>query len=189
MSFSAPVSIKSLRRLAELNLCKECYPKYVALIEDNVERMLLDSLHDWRSAESLVTQMVMRHKGVFKTGTTVIAIRDGDNPPEDLVDVRGYKEVEFWDFSRKLKYLHNDKILPDNCYEALRIAGRIRNKLHTDPVAFRFSERDLQLFNCVHRIASHIQFLQMDHAVELSEQFRLGAEEFAKQVVQEFGSQ
>jgi hypothetical protein len=159
------------------------------MIEGNVEAMLLDSLNDWRSAESLVTQMVMRHKGVFKTGTTVIAIRDGENPPEDLVDVKGYKNVQFWDFSLKLKYLHTNKILPDNCYEALRIAGRIRNKLHTDPVAFRFSERDLQLFNCVHRIVSHLQITEWENAEELKERFRLGAEEFAKQVVQEFGLQ
>jgi hypothetical protein len=158
------------------------------MIEGNVERMLLDSLHDWRSAESIVTQMVMRRKGIFKTGTTVIAIHDDENPPADLVDVKGYKEVEFWGFSRKLKYLHNNKILPDNCYEALSIAGRLRNKLHTDPVAFRISERDLQLFNCVHRIVSHIQITEWDNTEELKEQFRLGAEEFAKRVIQEFGS-
>jgi hypothetical protein len=188
MSFSPPKSLKSLRRLAELNLCKECYPKYLALIEGNVEGMLLDSLYNWRSAESIVTQMVMRHKGVFKTRTTVIAIRDNDNPPEDLVDVKGYREVEFWDFSRKLKYLHNNKILPDNCYEALRIAGRIRNKLHTDPVAFRFSERDLQLFARVHQIVSQLQFAEMENTVELRERFRLAPEEYAKRVVQEFNS-
>jgi hypothetical protein len=156
------------------------------MIEGNVEAMLLDSLYDWRSAESVVTQMVMRHKGVFKTGTTVIAIRD--NPPEDLVDVKGYKEVEFWDFTRKLDYLHDNKILPDNCYEALRIAGRIRNMLHSDPVAYRFSERDLQLFNYVHRIVSHIQITEWENTEEQKVHFRLEAENFAKNVVEEFGS-
>src|SRR2546425_5066639 len=96
-------------------------PKYHALIEGNVERMLQDSLYDWRSAESVVTQIVMRHKGVFKTRSTVISL--GDNPPEELVDVKRYKEIEFWDFIRKLEYLYNNTILPDNCYEALKIAN------------------------------------------------------------------
>jgi len=185
MSFSSPASLKSLRRLAELNLCDECYPKYLGLIEGNVERMLLDSLYDWRSAESIVTQMVMRHKGIFKTRTTIISL--GDNPSEDLVDVKEFKEVEFWDFARKLDYLRNNRILPDDCYKALKIANRVRNKLHTDPMAFRFSERDLQLFACAHQIVFHIQFAEMDHTADIKGRFRLEAEEFARRVVQEFG--
>ncbi len=148
--------------------------------------MLLDSLYDWRSTESVVTQMVMRHKGVFKTGSAVISL--GDHLPEELVDVKEYKEVDFWDFTRKLNYLHNNRILPDDCYGALRIANRVRNKLHTDPAVARFSERDLQLFGCVHRIASQIQFAETENTVELKEQLRLGVEEYAKRVVQEFGS-
>jgi hypothetical protein len=130
--------------------------------------------------------MVMRNKGVFKTRTTVIAL--SDNPLEELVDVKGYKDVEFWDFTRKLNYLHNNKILPDNCYESLKIANRVRNKLHNDPMVARFSEGDLQLFACVHQIAFQIQSAEMEHTVELKEQFRLRAEEFAKRVVREFGS-
>src|SRR5438128_10759145 len=101
MSFSAPKSLMSLRKFAELNLCKECYPKYLALIERNVEAMLLDSFHDWRSAESIVTQMVMRQKGMFKTGSTIIYLSENDSPSEELVDVTEYKKVKFWDFKDK----------------------------------------------------------------------------------------
>ncbi len=75
------------------------------MIEGNVEAMLLDSFHDWRSAESIVTQMVMRQKGVFKTSSTIIYLSDNDDPPEELVMSKSTRRSSFgisktsWSFS------------------------------------------------------------------------------------------
>src|SRR5437667_532852 len=113
MSTFPPSSVKSLRKFAELNLCPDCYPKYLALIEPQVERMALDSLYYWRMTESLVTQMVMKQEGVFKSRSVFLSLDEGESSKfADQVDYRVFRRISRWSFSRKNKYLHDNGSLP-----------------------------------------------------------------------------
>ena len=100
MSLIPPTTIERLREFAKLNLCDECYQKYLALVERQVKQLVLDPFYYWRTAESIVTQMVMREQGAYKTSTIVLSINEtvpGDW--ESLVDIRKFRRVsrtKFW---------------------------------------------------------------------------------------------
>ena len=159
MSLIPPTTIERLREFVKLNLCDECYQKYLALVERQVKQLVLDPFYYWRTAESIVTQMVMREQGAYKTSTIVLSINEtvpGDW--ESLVDIRKFRQVSRMKFWQKSKFLRDEKILPESCYQVLKLAGKVRNNIHVDPAVFAMTEKDLELFRYAHQIAYQIQF-------------------------------
>jgi len=63
--------------------------------------------------------------------------------------------MKFW---QKSKFLRDEKILPESCYQVLKLAGKVRNNIHVDPAVFAMTEKDLELFRYAHQIAYQIQF-------------------------------
>jgi hypothetical protein len=191
MSFFPPTTIERLRELVKLNLCDECYRKYLALIEPQVRILALDPFYYWRTAESIVTQMVMREQGAYKTSTTVLSI--DEKVPEDwesLIDIRKFRRVSHMKFWEKNKFLRDEKILPESCYQVLRLASNVRNNIHADPAVFAMTGKDLELFRYAHQIAYQIQFAEHSDwfSNDVKEQMRLQADKTAERVMQEFGS-
>jgi hypothetical protein len=98
-------TIEDLRRFAELNLCKDCFQKYTMLIEGTIKNWLSQPISDWRQAESYVTQMVMKTKGVFKGKTIIISLDEGDEEKcADEVDVKAFGEIKKWTFKWKIDF-------------------------------------------------------------------------------------
>jgi hypothetical protein len=50
-------TLEDLRKLAELNLCKDCFMKYEAMIEQTIKGWLSQPLSDFRQLESQITQL------------------------------------------------------------------------------------------------------------------------------------
>src|SRR6266480_3037628 len=191
MSLSPPTTIERLREFVKLNLCDECYPKYLGLIEPQVRQLALDQFYYWRTAESIVTQMVMKEKGGYKTNTIVLSTNmkiPGDW--ESLVDIRKFRQVSGMKFWQKIKFLRDEKILPESCYEVLRLASNVRNHIHVDPAVFAMTEKDLELFRYAHQIAYQIQFARNTDwfTDDVKQQMILQADKTAGRVMQGFRS-
>jgi len=191
MSLIPPTTIERLREFVKLNLCDECYQKYLGLIEPQVRQLALDPFYYWRTAESIVTQMVMREQGAYKTSTIVLSINEtvpGDW--ENLVDIRKFQQVSRMKFWQKNKFLRDEKILPESAYQVLKLASYVRNNIHVDPAVFAMTEKDLELFRYAHQIAYQIQFARNSDwfSDDVKEQMRLQADKTAGRVLQEFGS-
>ena len=54
--------------------------------------------------------------------------------------------------------LRDEKILPEGCYQVLKLASNVRNNIHVDPAVLAMIEKDLELFRYAHQIAYQIQF-------------------------------
>jgi hypothetical protein len=72
--------LKHLRKTVELNFPKDCYERYIHLVEPGIRKMIQEYLWPWQSVEMHVTVMVMRHKGVFKSDL-------------DTIDLEPFEEV------------------------------------------------------------------------------------------------
>jgi len=135
--------------------------------------------------------MVMKQMGVYKTNKVVLSI-EGSNPRDSgpLVDVRKFNELSHYKFWKKIKILLDQKILPETCYQVLKLASNVRNNIHVDPAVFAMTEKDLELFRYAHQIAFQIQFAKNPDwfSDDVKEQMRLQAEKTAGRVLQEFGS-
>jgi hypothetical protein len=151
-------TIEYLRSLAELNLCENCFQKYKALIEPSIKGYLSQPLSDWRQAESQITQIVMKTKGVFKGDTWVLAFDEGEEEKvAEYVDVNAFKEIKNWKFKWKIDYLHKNGILQDSSYRLLDKAREARNKiLHVEPDFVELSKEDYALFSKAKWITSQI---------------------------------
>jgi hypothetical protein len=190
MSLFPPTTIERLREFAKLNLCDECYPKYLGLIEPQVKQLALDQFYYWRTAESIVTQMVMKEKGAYKTNTIVISANEKPGDWESLVDIRKFRQVSSMKFWEKIEFLRGEKILSESCYQVLKLASNVRNNIHLDPMVFAMTEKDLELFRYAHQIAYQIQFARnTDWFIDdVKQQMILQADKTAGRVMQEFGS-
>jgi len=177
------LTIEYLRSLAELNLCKNCFQKYKALIEPTIKNWLAKPLSDWRQAESYVTQMAMKTKGVFKGKTWVISFNKGEEEKvADYVDVKAFREVEKWGFKRKIDYLHKKGILQDSAYGLMDMARVVRNTIHEEPLIAELSEQDYALFSVASAITSQIwSALMIDWGEDISSNIRSNAEKVAEQ--------
>jgi hypothetical protein len=150
-------TIENLRKNAELNLCPDYFKKYRAIIEPSIINYLAQPLDDFRQAESQITQIVMKTKGVFRGDIWVLSMDEGDEKKvEDDIDVNAFKEIVKWTFKRKIDYLHKNGILQDSSYNILDKAREARNKIHTDPIVARLSIEDYTLFSMANGIASQI---------------------------------
>jgi hypothetical protein len=149
------MEIERLRKDAESNLCKDCYQKYLALIEPSIERWLFKPLDDWRTVESYVTRMVMIHRGVFKSDAIYISLsEDAEEKCGDEVDVKAFRKIKKWGFKEKIKYLRDQGTLQDSSYGFLYKMSNIRNRIHD--WLMEFSEQDLALFRWAKAITLQI---------------------------------
>jgi len=176
-------TIEALRKFAELNLCKDCFWKYKALIEPTIKIWLSQPLSDWRQAESQITQMVMKTKGVFKGKTIIISLDKGDEDKcANQLDVKAFRRIEKWGFKQKIDCLHENGILQDSSYRLLDRAREVRNKIHVEPVVAELSEQDYILFSMASAITSQIWSAMMQGWEEnISANIRSNAEKVAEQ--------
>jgi len=145
-------TIEGLRKMAELNFDPECYKKYLALIEPGIKSMFENYFSGWKSLESTINQMVMKHKGIFKTDLIVISI--DSKADEQYVDVEAFNKIKNWSFKQKIDYLHKNGILGDSSYKLLDLLRKKRNKIHEPGV--NFSEQELAEFSYAHSIVYFI---------------------------------
>jgi len=176
-------TIQDLRKLAELNLCSDCFLKYKALIEPNVKQWLFKPLSDWRTVESYVTQMVMKIKGVFKGELIFISLDEGDDEKyADEVDAKAFRKIKKWSFKRKIDFLHKNGILQDSSHRFLDKVREVRNTIHDEFV--ELSEKDLTLFYMASAITSQIYMATMySPKMNISPNLISNAEKIAEQLL------
>lgn len=160
------MSVKRLRKIAELNLCEKCYIKYREIIEPTVKIFVAEPLGAWGRMEHDVTQMVRKLEGVFKvealTDTILVSIGDDEKLPEHLsgkVDLEAFRGIGKWGFERKIKCLRKHGILKEHSYNLIDKARRIRNKLHH--YDYKFTEQELTLISQAAAIVSRLHWAVM----------------------------
>ena len=150
-------TIEYLRSLAELNLCENCFQKYKTLIEPSIKGYLSQPLSDWRQAESQITQIVMKTKGIFKGSTWVLSFNKGEEEKAaDYIDVKTFRKIEKMTFKDKIDCLQKNGILQDCSYRLLDKAREARNKIHVEPNLVELSKEDYALFSKARWITSQI---------------------------------
>lgn len=176
-------NIEGLRKLAELNLCGDCFQKYKMLIEPSIKNWLSKPISDWREAESYITQMVMKTKGVFKGKTTIISFDESEEEKvADEVDVKAFRKIKYWKFKWKINFLHEKGILGDSSYKLLDKAREVRNTIHDEPIIAELSEQDYTLFYIASAISSQIWSATMiDWEEDISVNLKSNAEKVAEQ--------
>lgn len=175
------VTIEQLRRLAELNLCPDCFRRYKIIIEPSIVLYLSQPLYDWRIAESQITQVVMKTKGIFKSDITVLLIDEGDE--EDVsseVDVKEFRKIEKMSFKSKIKYLHDNGIIQNSSYIILDKARGARNKIHAEPNLVELSSEDYALFSMASWISNTIWISVLDRSEKIATQIRSNTEKAAE---------
>ena len=181
------MSVKKLRKIAELNFCENCYSKYKALMEGTIKRLLTEPLRDWGEIEHDVTQMVRKLRDVFKvTDPLLVSIDDDEELPDflsDKVDVEAFRRIGRWPFQRKMKYLHKHGILQEHSYNLIDRVRQIRNKLHDHE--YKFTEQELNLITQTRAVVSMINWAVMVLSKEDTvEAYKVGAEKTAEKLLQ-----
>jgi cell fate (sporulation/competence/biofilm development) regulator YlbF (YheA/YmcA/DUF963 family) len=176
-------TIESLRKVAELNLCKDCFQKYKMLIEPSIKNWLSKPMSNWRETESHITQMVMKTKGVFKGKTIIISFDKNEKEKvADEVDVEAFRKIKYWKFKWKIDFLHKKGILGDFSYRLLDKAREVRNTIHDEPIIAKFSEQDYTLFYIASAISSQIwSAIMIDWGEDISANLKSNAEKIAEQ--------
>ena len=149
-------TLEQLRRDVELNLCDKCYPKYLGFIEPGIRELIVTRLDDMKSMESIITQMVMIHKGVFKKDIVFISIGKWDDKFHEDVHKDLFYDIKKWGFKRKIDYLKKVHILPESCYKLLDKARDRRNLIHEHPLVYKFTDEDLELFSQAHNVSANL---------------------------------
>ncbi len=150
-------TLENLSRDAELNLCDRCKPVYRSLIEPGVRELIITRFDDWRETESAITQMVMKHRGVFKTDVWVISLGEWNDEYKSDVDRDQFLKIKKWSFQGKIDYLKKHGILPEVCYRLIDLARDRRNNLHEHPLVYRFTDEDLDLFYLCNGVSSNLK--------------------------------
>ena len=177
------VTIEYLRKIAELNLCKDCFSKYKAKIEPTIKIWLFQPLSYFRQAESQITQILMKTKGIFKGDTWVLSFnKSEEEKAADYVDVKAFRKIEKMGFKDKIDYLHKNGILQDSSYRLLDKAREARNKIHVEPTLVEFSEEDYALFSMASWITSQIWWsIWFDWEEEIITNIKSNTEKVAEQ--------
>ena len=149
-------TLEQLRRDVELNLCDKCYKKYLGFIEPRIRELIVTRLDDMKSMESIITQMVMMHKGVFKTDMIFISIGKWDDKYHEDVQKELFHKIKKWPFKSKIDYLKKVHILPESCYILLDKARERRNLIHEHPLVYKFTDEDLELFSQAHNVSANL---------------------------------
>lgn len=188
MSPLIDMSVRRLRKIAELNLCEKCYIKYMQLLEPTVNSLQLsEALRDWKDIEHNITQMVRKLRGVFKVSDPLLVSIDADEElPEFLsgkVDVEAFRKIGRWGFERKIRYLHKHGILQEHSYKLTNRVREIRNKLLHD-YGYRFTEDELNLISQTRAIVSMINWAVMVLSKEDTvEAYKVNAEKAAEELL------
>ncbi len=177
-------TIEDLRKMAELNLCENCFQKYKMLIEPTIRDLLSNPLSDWSEVESHITQIVMKTKGIFKGKLIFISLDKGSNEKHsDKVDVKGFEATKTRSFKWKIDYLQKNGILKVSSYRVLDTAREVRNKIH-DPYA-PYSEHDRTLFHVANVITHQIWCATMiEMGEDTSNNLKSEAEKIAEQYLE-----
>jgi hypothetical protein len=149
-------TLEQLRRDVKLNLCDKCYQVYLGFIEPGIRELIVTRLDDMKSMESIITQMVMVHKGVFKTDMIFISIGKWDDKLHEDVHKDLFYEIKKWRFKRKIDYLKKVLILPESCYTLIDKARDRRNLIHEHPLVYKFTDEDLELFSQAHNVSANL---------------------------------
>ncbi len=181
------MSLERLRKLAEINLCSDCYKEYLMSIEPTIKKFLEYPLSEWRVVESNAKILTMKTYGAFTGRPTSFKI-DMKNLPKELrneFDIERYKKIKKWRFQRNIDYLHKKGILQDSAYKFLCKANKARNKIH--PPFEEYSEQDFSMFHNALNVISQINLAinVFDQSKEISENLKSSAEELAKQLLNE----
>ena len=92
---------EKLRNLAELNFCKDCYHKYLALIQGEIEYLLSEPISDWRQTEANIDIMWIKAKGFYNVSNSIIFA-----PQEEA-----FQKAKIEKLWKKLKFLKEREIL------------------------------------------------------------------------------
>jgi hypothetical protein len=180
--------IDRLKKNVKLNLCRDCYNKYVSFVEPAIVMLLSQPLIDWRETEADITQMVMKHEGVFKDNKIQGVYLSRQEKPEKWitngVDIEAYKKIECWSCEKKLKYLHKYGILEDASFSLIDVARNLRNSIHD--FTYIFSDQDYFLFRETSSISKKIWYLYNDKTLGRSDfwtRFKPSVEEEARTIL------
>lgn len=175
-----PPNIQELCRLAEESFCKECFDKYIELLEPKLQFLLANPISDWRKIELEVTHLVMFRKGIFSYKKTQDNLLDGDDEKDfKITDRKAYRETKKWSFKQKIDYLSRERVLQKNSYEVLNGAREIRNRVHD--YYSGFSEDDYLYFNMARKVANTLWSAVLVYKGKDSETLKGATESIAKQ--------
>lgn len=177
------MSLEFLRKIAELNLCEECFQKYKHLLEPTIKAWRSKPLGNWSIAEQNITAMVMKLEGVFKDPKTIVVEleKEEDERYSDIVDVEAFHRIERLGLEYKMRYLKKHGILKEHSYRFLDEARRVRNKIHKDR---SFSEDDRKLLDDAASLTMSLFILLFDLGREdVRPRIIAEAEETAKQLL------
>jgi hypothetical protein len=177
------MTIEYLRALAQLNLCENCFQKYKMLIEPSIRGYLSKPLNDWREAETEITQLVMKTKGIFKGDMWVLSFDDSEEEKvAQYLDVKAFRKIERWRVKERIDYLYENGIIQDYSYKVLDKARKARNKIHEEPSFVQISDEDYALFSVANWIASQIlSTYRVVWGEGISAKIRSNAEKVAEQ--------
>jgi hypothetical protein len=125
--------VDRLRRIAESNLCKDCYEKYKALIEPSIKSLVASPLAGWPETEVFLTAIIWRDAEAYDYGerTTLLDFDfDEVNSLPEKTNRELIVEIKKWSFGKKLNYLKKRKIIGVNTYQLFEEGRKTRNKIH-----------------------------------------------------------
>ena len=79
--FRMSIVSEKLKSIAELNFCEDCYPKYLILIQGEIEYLLSEPISDWRQTEANIDIMWIKAKGFYNVVNSTIF-----SPHEDALE-------------------------------------------------------------------------------------------------------
>jgi hypothetical protein len=167
--------IDRIKTLAENNFCEKCYPKYLALIHNEIERVLLEPMSDWRQTETNINALMMKSMGFFsKNDTTAISL-DRDAFLKKM-------KKERWGFNAKIKYLSEKGIIKESLSNLLLHVADIRHRIHKEST--HFSKQDYSLFRQTKELTDIISTpIMFDLKDDMYERLLVKVENYAKQVL------
>jgi hypothetical protein len=131
--FRMYASSEKLKKLAELNFCKNCYSKYLDLIHPEIEYLLSEPISDWRQTEENINVLWIKAKGLYNVVNSTVF-----SPHENA-----FKKARNETVLTKLKNLKDEGLIKDYTYDFLNKVRRRRNNIHPP---FKFSKQDYILF-------------------------------------------
>ena len=124
---------EKLRKMAELNFCKDCYHKYLVLIQGEIECLLSEPISDWRQTEQNINFFWIKAKGLYDVNSTIFS------PHQNAFKKAGNEPV-----CEKLKYLKEKGIINEYTNDFLNKVRKRRNNVHPPT---KFSKQDYFLKN------------------------------------------
>lgn len=164
-------SSEKLKKLAELNFCKDCYSKYLVSIHGEIEYFLSEPISDWRQTEANIDILWIKAKGLYVKNSTIFS------PHQSAFKKAGNETV-----CKKLKFLKEDGIINEYTYEFLNKVRQRRNKIHPPS---KFTKQDYALFQEAKRITDAMIIpIVFDLKNERWTHHLANIEEYAKQLLE-----